>query len=129
MLSEKRDMKAAKRFFRRAIKVTGRKPERVTTDGHPSYSRAKNEVIGKKVLHRVNAYLNNFTEQSHRPVKSRYYATGGFGNFKFASTVCQGFEEVRNFFRVNSRTKISAARLRGIRASKILAIQKLALVF
>src|SRR3954452_19268052 len=40
MLSAKRDMAAAQRFFRSAQTVTGRRPEQVTTDGHDSYPRA-----------------------------------------------------------------------------------------
>jgi transposase-like protein len=37
---EKRDMEAAKRFFKQATDVVGRRPERVTTDGHDSYPHA-----------------------------------------------------------------------------------------
>ena len=39
MLSKRRDMVAAKRFFKQAKEVTGCAPERVTTDGHHSYPR------------------------------------------------------------------------------------------
>ncbi|GHO64110.1 hypothetical protein KSC_030020 [Ktedonobacter sp. SOSP1-52] len=37
MLSEKRGMDAAKRFFKQALETVGHVPERVTTDGHDSY--------------------------------------------------------------------------------------------
>ena len=40
MLSEHRDMKAAKAFFRSARATIGFRPERVTTDGYGSYPRA-----------------------------------------------------------------------------------------
>jgi transposase-like protein len=40
MLSEKRNMEAAQRFFQQAIAVVGHTPESVTTDGHRSYPRA-----------------------------------------------------------------------------------------
>jgi transposase-like protein len=66
MLSKKRNMKAAKRFFSNAKKNTAVKPDRVTTDHHGSYPRAIKETLGKSVLHRTNQYLNNRTEQSHR---------------------------------------------------------------
>jgi putative transposase len=36
MVSEKRDLEAAKRFFTQAVEVVGHAPERVTTDGHDS---------------------------------------------------------------------------------------------
>jgi transposase-like protein len=49
MLSPKRDMAAAQRFFRSAQTVAGRRPEQVTTDGHNSYPRAIAEVLGKEV--------------------------------------------------------------------------------
>jgi putative transposase len=39
-LSEKRDMAAAKAFFRSTKAVTGITPARVTTDGHDCYPRA-----------------------------------------------------------------------------------------
>ena len=40
MLSEHRDMAAAKAFFRSAKATTGFRPDRVTTDGHGSYPKA-----------------------------------------------------------------------------------------
>ena len=40
MLSERRDMDAAKRFFSRSLGVVGHAPENVTTDGHDAYPRA-----------------------------------------------------------------------------------------
>jgi putative transposase len=36
MLSEKRNMEAAQRFFKRAVAVVGHAPDQVTTDGHNS---------------------------------------------------------------------------------------------
>ena len=44
MFSEHRDMAAAKAFFRAAKTVTDITPDRVTTDGHDSYSRAMDNV-------------------------------------------------------------------------------------
>src|ERR1051326_2939958 len=58
MLSEKRDMDAAQRFFQQALKTVGHAPERVTTDGHDSYPRAIREILGSAVLHRCNRSLN-----------------------------------------------------------------------
>lgn len=46
MLSEKRDMEAAKRFFSQTLETVGHAPERVTTDGHDSYPRAIRETLG-----------------------------------------------------------------------------------
>src|SRR5437588_12469333 len=77
MLSEKRNMEAAKRFFQQAVDVVGHAPERVTTDGHDSYPRAIRETLGNDVLHRTNHYLNNRLEQDHRGIKQRYYTLNG----------------------------------------------------
>jgi putative transposase len=78
MLSAKRDMAAAQRFFRSAQTVAGCRPEQVTTDGHNSYPRAIAEVLGKKVKHRCSRYKNNRIEQDHRGIKQRYYPMLGF---------------------------------------------------
>jgi len=43
MLSERRNMNAAKRFFKGALEVADQAPERVTTDGHDAYPRAIRE--------------------------------------------------------------------------------------
>jgi transposase-like protein len=69
LLSEHRDMDAAKRFFRAAVDVAERAPERVTTAGHDAYPRALRETIGKEVMHHCNRYLNNRIEQDHRGIK------------------------------------------------------------
>ncbi len=125
MLSQKRDMAAAKRFLRGAKLVTGRSPERATTDGHSSYPRAIGEILGKRVLHRVNAYLINFTEQSHRPIKQRYYPMRGFGSFKSAAIICRGFEEIRNFFVPKYKKAFSSKERRRISASKLYSFNKM----
>ena len=54
MLSEHRDMDAAKRFFKATLAVTEQAPEKVTTDGHASYPRAIRETLGLEVVHRCN---------------------------------------------------------------------------
>ena len=102
MLSEKRDMEAAKRFFKQARDVVGHAPERVTTDGHDSYPRAIRETLGSDIIHRCNRYLNNRVEQDHRGIKQRYYPMRGFGSFEAASRFCRAFDEQRDYFR--SRT-------------------------
>lgn len=99
MLSEHRDMAAAKRFFKGAKEVTGCRPERVTTDGHDSYPHAIRRVLGRKVEHRTNRYLNNLLEQDHRGIKQLYYPMRGFGSFQSASRFCSAHDEQRQYFR------------------------------
>ncbi len=105
MLSQKRDMDAAKRLFQQALDIAGQAPKRVTTDGHASYPRAIREMLGNDVLHRTNKYLNNRLEQDHRGIKQRYYPMLGFGNVASASRFCRAFDEVRQFFRVRTAMK------------------------
>jgi putative transposase len=92
-LSEKRDMDAAKQFFRQAAEIVGHTPDQVTTDGHTSYPRAIREAIGNTILHRTNKYLNNRLEQDHRGIKQRYYPMRGFGCFEAAARFCRAFDE------------------------------------
>ena len=105
MLSEHRDKRAARRFLRSLVEVAGRKPLRVTSDQHPAYRRAIRWILGRKALHRTTQYLNNYTEQSHRAVKQRYYPMLGFGSFESASRFCAAFDELRQYFRVHRRVR------------------------
>ncbi|GHP00345.1 hypothetical protein KSF_103920 [Reticulibacter mediterranei] len=107
MLSQKRDMDAAQRFFQQALKMVGHAPEQVTTDGHGSYPRAIRETLGSMIVHRCNPYLNNRLEQDHRGIKQRYYPMRGFGSFTSASRFCCAFDEVRQFFRFRTMTNQS----------------------
>ena len=123
MLSEKRDMEAAKRFFRSARTVTGVSPSRVTTDGHDSYPRAIREGLGETVRHRTSKYLNNRIEQDHRGIKSRYGLMKGFGNVSSAARFCRCHDELRDLLRCHARhdrNSIAATRRRWfLRGSRI----------
>ena len=102
MLSEHRNKHAARRFLRRLLDGTGQRPLRVTTDKHPAYTKAIRWIVGRKVLHRHNQYLNNRIEQNHRPIKQRYYPMLGFAKFESASRFCTAFDELRNYLSVQS---------------------------
>ena len=103
MLSEHRDMKAAKAFFRSARAVMGYKPERVTTDGHGSYPRAIRTVLGRTVRHRTSAYLNNRLEQDHRGIKGRIRCMRGFKSHDAAYRFCREHGELRDLLRPRRR--------------------------
>ena len=103
MLSAHRDKHAARRFLWRFVEVTERKPQRVTTDKHPPYRRAIRWILGRKVVHRTNPYLNNLTEQDHRAVKQRYCPMLGFGSFASAARCCSALEELRQYWRARGR--------------------------
>lgn len=127
MLSQKRDMASARRFFMQAKEVVGHKPTKVTTDGHESYPRAIRRVLGRKVVHRTSRYLNNRVEQDHRGVKQRYYPMRGFGRFEAASRFCPAFDEQRNYFRYQAepKEKVSLSEQRQIFRQRFGALQYL----
>lgn len=62
MLGEKRDKHAARRFRRRLVEVAEGRPLRATTDHHSTYPRAVRWILGRRVRHRRQQYLNNFME-------------------------------------------------------------------
>jgi putative transposase len=105
LLSATRDMAAAQRFFRGALSLIDKDPLQITTDGHSSYPRAIHEVLGPKVKHRCNAYLNRRIEQDHRGIKQRYYPMLGFGSLPCARRFCRPFDDVRQYFRAASQKK------------------------
>src|SRR5712672_2358270 len=90
MLSEHRDLAAAKAFFRSAKAVTGVTPDRVTTDGHDAYPRAIRTELGRHVRHRTSRYLNNRLEQDHRGIKSRCRPMLGLKSTGSARRYCRG---------------------------------------
>lgn len=127
MLSERRDLAAAKRFFRSAKAVTGAVPDRVTSDGHDAYPRAIHAELGENVKHRTSVYLNNRLEQDHRGIKGRIRCMHGFGSVASAGRFCRGHDELRNFLRARSfpyqHISADSRRLRQLRGiATVLAI-------
>jgi transposase-like protein len=131
MLSEHRDMAAAKAFFRSARSATGVTPDRVTTDGHGSYPRAIRSTLGQHVKHRTSAFENNRLEQDHRRIKGRIRCMRGFKEFGAAERFCRGYDELRAFLRLRTRhnqhVPASPRRLLHLRrANAVLAILRAA---
>ena len=122
-LSERRDLKAARAFFRSAKTVTGVTPARVTSDGHDSYPRAIRNELGRGVRHRTSAYLNDRLEQDHRGIKGRYRPMRGFGSVVSAGRFCRGYDELRSFLRARSRCRqhVAADRRRLIHLRRTVA--------
>jgi transposase-like protein len=127
MLSEHRDMAAAKAFFRSAKSATGIVPSQVTTDGHGSYPRAIRSTLGKRIMHRNSAFNYNRLEQDHRGIKGRIRCTRGFKSFTSAERFCRSYDELRNHLRprVRHNQHVPANRRRMLhlrRAATVLAI-------
>ena len=120
-------MVAAKRFFKQAKEVAGHAPEKVTTDGHTYYPRATRRILGRKVEHRTNRYLNNGIEQDHRGVKQRYYPMRGFGSFESAARFCSAYDEQRQYFQYRNKLKekVSLSEQRRMFRQRLGALQNL----
>ena len=94
LLSEHRDIAAAKRFFIRAIERHGA-PDRITLDGYPATHSAVAELKKSGMLRpqtkvRTSKYLNNIAEQDHRRVKQRMYPMLGFKQCRNAAVTISG---------------------------------------
>jgi len=72
----------------------------LTADQHLAYPRVFRWPVAQRVKHRTTQYLNNYTDQSHRGLRQRYYPMFGFGNFESASPICSALDELRDYFRV-----------------------------
>ena len=96
-LSSKRDVAAAKAFFRKAIKGQGSSPRIITLDGYAASHRAVREMKADGQMPadtklRSTKYQNNLIEQDHRGVKSRIGPMLGFKRFKTAAVTIAGIE-------------------------------------
>ena len=69
-LQAHRDGKAAKRFFRRLLKVHEDEPRKIVTDKLRSYGVAHRE-LSPEAIHDTSQYANNRAELSHQPTRVR----------------------------------------------------------
>jgi transposase-like protein len=113
-LSAKRDVAAAKAFFRRAIRNQG-PPQAITLDGYAASHRAVRELKAEGLLPadtklRSSKYLNNLIEQDHRGVKQRIAVMLGFKGFRNAAVTIAGIELMHASARDSSRWDVWAAK-------------------
>lgn len=98
MLSAKRDVSAAKRFFRKVMRADHRRlPCSISTDKHASYpdaftSSQEGEILPKDCQLRRVKYLNNVIEQDHRFIRRRWRAMQCFRIFHTAERTLEGVE-------------------------------------
>ena len=103
--SERRNLAAAKRFLRKALKRHGR-PERIVIDGSQtnreailacdmtSRLRDRSRRKLKPIQTRQSAYLNNRIEQDHRAIKRRVRSMLGFQSVASAKVILGGIEMI-----------------------------------
>ena len=95
-LSERRDVAAAKAFFRKSMKQNGA-PRVITLDAYAASHRAIADLkaegkMPKRVRVRSSKFLNNGIEQDHRRVKQRVRPMLGFRRFQTAAVTISGIE-------------------------------------
>lgn len=100
MLSAKRDIPAAKRFFKKMMRADHRRlPFTISVDKNAAYPEAFTTSQEEKVLphdcklRRVK-YLNNIIEQDHRFIKKKVRASQCFKSFQTAERTLEGIEAV-----------------------------------
>jgi transposase, IS6 family len=97
LLSARRDLAAARRFFARALRA-GTVPAEVTTDRAPAYSRVLDELL-PSALHTVERYANNPAETDHGRLKARLRPMRGLKRHRSARIICAGHAFVQNLRR------------------------------
>jgi len=102
MLSEQRDLAAAKAVFRSVQAITGAMPDRVTTDGHDAHPAVIRAELGERIGHRTSRYRNNGLEQDHRGIKGRCLPMRGFKSAAAARRFRRTRDELRDFLRFRS---------------------------
>ena len=100
MLSAKRDISAAKRFFKKMMRADHhRLPFSISVDKNAAYPEAFATSQEEKILppdctlRRVK-YLNNIIEQDHRFIKKKVRASQCFKRFQTAERTLEGIEAV-----------------------------------
>ena len=95
-LSKTRDHKAAKRFFKKALRsLHVSTPRVITVDKNPAYPIAIEELKNEKripvgIRVRQVKYLNNVIEQDHRFIKKRVRSMLGLKSFRTAKSILSG---------------------------------------
>ncbi|MDY6483211.1 IS6 family transposase [Acinetobacter faecalis] len=96
LLTKRRDMQAARRFFKNAISKHAC-PIKVTIDRSAANKKAVESLNTgftrlKPITIRQNKYMNNRIEQDHRFIKKRVRSMLGFKSFRSAKIILLGIE-------------------------------------
>jgi transposase-like protein len=94
-VSPRRDLRAAGRFFERAIGTTRTMPSEVVTDQAPTYPVVLEELL-PAAWHHTERYANNRVECDHGHLKARLGPMRGFKQDRSARIVIAGHALVQN---------------------------------
>jgi putative transposase len=115
LLTAKRDMAAAKRFFDKAMGANG-DPDKVAMDKSGANKAAIDAINAGRavpILVRQVKYLNNIVEQDHRAIKRLTRPMLNFKSFRAASSMIAGIELMhmirKGQFEINGAEAMSSA--------------------
>ncbi len=94
-VSPRRDARAARRFFERAIGTTKVKPGEVVTDRAPTYPVVLDDLL-PAAWHRTDRYANNRVEADHGRLEARLRPMRGLQQDRSARIVIAGHAFVQN---------------------------------
>jgi len=98
LLSEQRDMAAARRFFTQAL-AHAPTPAEVTTDRAPAYLKVLDELL-PAARHVTEQYANNPIECDHGRLKARLRPMRGLKRLRCAAVIAAGHALVQNLRRL-----------------------------
>jgi len=118
MLSAKRDVSAAKRFFKKMLRAEHRRlPFSISVDKNAAYPEAfsasqTERIVPKDCKLRCVKYLNNVIEQDHRFIKKKVRASQCFKRFYTAERTLEGIESI-NMMRKGQVKRLSGSDAQG----------------
>jgi len=112
-LQKRRDGVAAKRFFKRLLKIHQDEPRKIVTDKLRSYGVAHRDLIPDTV-HDTSQYANNRAELSHQPTRVRERGMRRFKSIVQAQRFFGVHSAVYNLFNLG-RHLVSASHYRLLR--------------
>ena len=107
LVSPRRDAKAARRFFQRAISVTKVTPVEVTSDQAPVYPVVLEELL-PAAWHRTDRYANNRVEYDLGRLTSRLRPIRGLKQDRSARVIIAGHALVQNLRRGHYELAVEA---------------------
>ena len=114
LVTRRRDRRAAKRFFRRALKHQGQAPWQLITDKLRSYPAAHRDIF-PSVVHRTGQYENNRAEVSHQHTREQERQMRRFKSMAQTQRFLSVHGPIQNLFRVG-RHHLKAVHHRLLRA-------------
>ena len=114
LIRNRRNTKAAARFFRRLLKQQGHAPRRLVTDKLRSYAPAHKQLV-PGTFHDTSQYANNRAELSHEPTRQRKRQMRRFKSIGQAQLFLSVHGTIENLFAI-PRHLLRAKRYRTFRA-------------